>query len=145
MDTQNLFKIISDLVSFETVYPNTKEFSNCVKYIKSYFKDYNLHVEEFEHNNSKSLIISNHKTTKFDAIFCGHIDVVHASKSLFTVKRDGDLLSGRGVSDMKGQVAVMMQIMRKLSQEHFHKKIALFLCFINIAACSSSGLPIISV
>jgi len=127
MIAQDLFKIISDLISFKTVFPNEKEFFNCITYIKNHFKNTNLHVEEFEFNNSNSLVISNSKTKQFDLIFCGHIDVVPASEDLFTVKKDGDLLYGRGVCDMKGQVAVMMQIIRELSQENSKLKVALFL------------------
>ena len=127
MNTQNLLKIISDLVLFETVYSNVNEFSNCIGYIKNYFKDSNLYIEEFEYNNSKSLIVSNHKATQFDVIFCGHIDVVPASSQFFTLREDGDILYGRGVCDMKGQVAVMMQIMRELPQAYSWKKVALFL------------------
>lgn len=127
MSTQNLFKIISDLVSFETVYPNAREFHDCVEYIKNFFKNSNLYIEEFEYNSSTSLLISNHKTKHFDVIFCGHIDVVPAPKHLFALKEDLDILYGRGVCDMKGQVAIMMQIMRELPQEYSGKKVALFL------------------
>ncbi len=127
MDMQNLLKTITDLVAFETVYPNTTEVANCFEYIKNYFKDCNLHIEEFEYNQSKSLVISTHIGTKFDVIFCGHIDVVPASKSLFTLRQDWDSLYGRGVADMKGQVAVMMQLIKQLAQEGSGQKVALFL------------------
>ncbi len=127
MDTQNLLKTITDLVAFETVYPHETEFSNCVEYIKNYFGSCNLHIEAFEYNQSKSLVISTHVGLNFDVIFCGHIDVVSAPQALFTVKQDGDILFGRGVADMKGQVAIMMQLMRQLAQDKTDKKVALFL------------------
>jgi succinyl-diaminopimelate desuccinylase len=127
MNTQNLFKIIADLVSFETVYPNKQEFFRCIQYIKHYFSNSELYIEEFEHNDEKSLVISTHKVTDFDVIFCGHIDVVPAPKTLFKVRKDGDFIYGRGVSDMKGQVAIMMQVMENLSRGCPFKKVALFL------------------
>ncbi len=127
-DSENILEIVSNLISFKTVYPNNpEEFTKCANYIKNHFKDTNLHIEEFEFNGSPSLVISNHKTKNFDIIFCGHIDVVPAPDNLFKIKEDNGILYGRGVSDMKGQVAVMMQIMKDLSQQKIEKKIALFL------------------
>ena len=127
MTSNDLLKLISDLVSFKTVFPDKDEFTKCIKYIKDFFQSSGLSIKEFEFNKSRSLVISNHKSTASDVIFCGHIDVVPAEEDLFTVKKNGDTLYGRGVSDMKGQVAVMMQVMRKLSQQHSGKKVALFL------------------
>ncbi len=127
MNTKNLADLISDLVSFKTVHPNNDEVTKCIKYIKDYFQTSGLHIKEFEFNNSKSIVISNHENTTSDIVFCGHIDVVPASESLFSIKKDGDILYGRGVSDMKGQVAVMMQVMKNLAQENSNKKVSLFL------------------
>lgn len=127
MDIQNLSTIIDDLVSFQTVYPNKNEFLSAIQYIKEYFDGCELSIKDFEFNNSPSLVICNCPATHFDVVFCGHIDVVPAAASFFKMKRDGDILYGRGVSDMKGQVAVMMQLMKKISAEKMQRKIALFL------------------
>ena len=124
---KNLLKLITDLVEFKTVYSNYKEFDNCIAYIKNYYKNSDLYIKEYEFNNSKSLVISNSKSKKLDVIFSGHIDVVPANNTLFELKKDGDLLFGRGVSDMKGQVAIMMQLIHELSANKTNKKIALFL------------------
>ena len=127
MTSKNLLDLISDLVSFKTVHPDYDEFTKCITYIKDFFQSSGLSIKEFEFNNSRSLVIYNHEDKTSDVIFCGHIDVVPATEELFTVKTKGDILYGRGVSDMKGQVAVMMQVMKDLSQQHSGKKVSLFL------------------
>ncbi|MFH1643566.1 MAG: M20/M25/M40 family metallo-hydrolase [bacterium] len=126
-NNENLLKLISDLISFKTVYPDKDEFTKCIKYIKNYFKGANSCIKEFEFNDSKSIIISNTDSKNFDVIFNGHIDVVPATENLFILKKEDDILYGRGVSDMKGQVAVMMQVMKKISKKQMNKKIALIL------------------
>lgn len=127
MDSQNLLKLITDLISFKTVDTNYKEFDSCIYYIKQYFKNSDLNIDEFEFNGSKSLIISNKKSLDFDLIFCGHLDVVSGSNDLFKINIKDDILYGRGVSDMKGQVAVMMTVMKEFAKKKIDKKIALFL------------------
>lgn len=127
MNSQNILKLIADLISFKTVYPNYNEFNNCINYIKKYFEKSDLYIDEFEFNHSKSLVISNVRTFNYDLIFCGHLDVVPASEELFNLNQKNAFLYGRGVSDMKGQVAVMMQVMNDLARKSLNKKIALFL------------------
>lgn len=124
---KELVQLITDLVSYKTVYPDQGASANCMAFIKQFFASSGLHIKEYCWNKSPSLVIANCDTKNFDIIFCGHVDVVPAHESLFTVKQDGDILIGRGVSDMKGQVAVMMQLMQQLSHHNTSKKIALFL------------------
>ena len=120
-----MINLISDLVSFKTVYPNYDEFDKCNNYIKDYFKNTNLIIKEYEQNNEKSLVIANNEEFEQDIIFCGHLDVVPAEDdSMFSVKQIGNILYGRGVADMKGQDVVMMKIMKELDT---NKKVALFL------------------
>lgn len=119
-----MYNLINDLVCFKTVYPNYEEFYKCIEYIKDYFKGSRLHIKEYNFNNDVSLVISNTISKELDIIFCGHIDVVPADDKLFKIRKSADILYGRGVCDMKGQVAVLMTLMKELDTD---KKIALFL------------------
>ncbi len=123
---ENTLDLLFDLVAFKTVYPDTKSFRDCFTYIRNFFTGTNLHIQEFSCNGEQSMVIATHDTKFFDIIFCGHIDVVEAPDRLFTMQKDGEILRGRGVSDMKGQVAVMMEILRR-APTLTDKKIALFL------------------
>lgn len=119
-----MLNLISDLVSFKTVHLNYQEFEKCINYIRHFFNETLLNIREFEFNENKSIIISNTESKELDIIFCGHIDVVPDDDESFELVQKGDLLYGRGVSDMKGQIAVMMKLMKELNTD---KKIALIL------------------
>ena len=123
MDNKELLK---KLISFKTVYGNNiNEFINCFDFIKEYLSfNKKLCFREFKYNNDISLLISNTKSSDFDLLFLGHIDVVPAEESLFKAKEQKGKLYGRGSFDMKGHDAVMINIMRELNTE---KKIALIL------------------
>lgn len=120
----SMLKLISDLVSFKTVYSNLDEFDKCISYVKQYFEGTDLIIKEYEQNKAKSVVISNCDCMDFDIILCGHLDVVPADDHMFNVRQEGSILYGRGVGDMKGQDAVMMKLMKNLNTD---KKVALFL------------------
>lgn len=119
-----MVNLIKDLVSYKTVYPNKKEFEGCFEYIRKYFGGTDLIIEQYQFNNEISMMIANTNDKNLDVIMCGHIDVVPASDDLFEIKVDGDNAFGRGVSDMKGQDAIMMDIIKNLKTD---KKVGLLL------------------
>ena len=105
------------LMSFKTVKENYKEFSKAFEFIKEQLNDY--YIIEKEVNNYNNLIISNTKSKKLDVIFCTHIDVVESDKYEGLIK-DGKIY-GRGSFDMKGQLSVIMSL---LKNNKIDKKIA---------------------
>lgn len=120
-----LKELLEKLIRFKTVYPNYDEIRKCIDFIKLFFEDSGLYVKEYINNREISLVISNCEGKEFDIIFCGHIDVVSAKEELFIQRTDGDKIIARGSSDMKGQIAVMMETMLKTIGNQ--KKVALFI------------------
>ena len=75
-----------------------------------------FHTEVFEHEGYQSLIVSTRPGRAAPLILNGHVDVVTATPGQFTPEiRDDGLMWGRGVYDMKGSVAVYVELLRKLS------------------------------
>lgn len=73
--------------------------------------------EVFEHEGYKSLILSTRPGRAAPLILNGHVDVVTATPDQFTpTLREDGLLWGRGVYDMKGAVAVYVELLKKMSQ-----------------------------
>ena len=57
-------------------------------------------------------------------LFTGHMDTVFPAESSFQhCRRDGDLLNGPGVADMKGGIAVMLAALRAFEASPFHARI----------------------
>ena len=120
-------KLVSDLVKFETVYGNEKEFFECFSYIKEYLKNTDLTIKEYFFNGFRSMVISNCDTKNYDVIFVGHIDVVPGTKQQFTPYINNNKLYGRGTFDMKGHVAIMIEIMKNISVIKTNYNVALFI------------------
>lgn len=108
------------LMKCVTVKENYKEFDKAFDIIKKELKDY--YIEEIIVNNYKNLVISNTKDHDLDIIFCGHIDVVN-NDTYEPIESNG-CLYGRGAFDMKGQVSVMISL---LKNHKIDKKIALII------------------
>lgn len=100
-----------------TIKDNYEEFDKSFKIIKDELKDYYITEKKiFGYNN---LIISNTKSHNLDIIFCSHIDVVPNDK--YTVKIKDGKIYGRGSFDMKGQLSVIISLLKNNKTD---KKIA---------------------
>lgn len=75
-----------------------------------------FHSEIFEYEGYQSLIVSTRPGRRAPLILNGHVDVVTAHEAQFTPEvRDGGKLWGRGTYDMKGAVAVFVELLKKLA------------------------------
>lgn len=122
---ENIKSILTELISFPTYYKNDQAFIDLFEYIKTNIKD-NLFVEEkiinYDNHDNYNLIISNTQSKDLDLIFCCHVDVIPDRKYAAVIK--DNKLYGRGAIDMKGQIAVILEL---LKNENSSKKIALIL------------------
>jgi succinyl-diaminopimelate desuccinylase len=125
MKNKILDEIVSltlDLMKCKTIKNEYLEFENAHKIIRKYLQETNYLIKEVEINNYKNLIITNTTSTNLDVIYCGHLDVVLNDTYEGIIKNNK--LYGRGSFDMKGQVSVMLSILKNNST---NKKIALIL------------------
>ena len=117
---EKILDTLKDLLKYKTYDGNKDEFENIFKCIKSKVNK-DLFIEEYVFNGYKNLVISNTLEKDLDIIFCGHIDVVPANSYEFS--EDSENIYGRGTIDMKGGVAVMLELFNNVST---NKKIALY-------------------
>ena len=112
---------LKELLKYKTIKGNQEEFNKIFEYIKLTTKE-SLTIKEYIFNNNKCLVISNVDTTNYDIIFCTHIDIVPCST--YDYKEDNINIYGRGTIDMKGSVAVCLELLNNINT---NKKIALFI------------------
>lgn len=75
-----------------------------------------FHSEVFEYQGYRSLIVGTRPGRAAPLILNGHVDVVTAPEAQFLPRRDEQgRLWGRGVYDMKGAVAVYVELLKKLA------------------------------
>ena len=112
------------LISFPTYYGNDGAFKELFNYIKSEMPEFFVKdlIVNYNNHDNHNLLISNANDNDFDVIFSGHVDVVKNDE--YKAKIIGNKLYGRGAIDMKGQVAVMMEVLKTAKTS---KKIALLL------------------
>ena len=96
------------LIEFKTIKENYTEFDAAFDYIKKELKEY--YIKEIYIDNYKNIIISNTVDKNLDIIFCGHIDVVPADN--YIAKEENGKLMGRGSFDMKGQLSVIISLLK---------------------------------
>jgi len=96
------------LMKYKTIKDNYKEFNKAFDYIKKELKNY--YIEEYIIDNYPNLVISNTKDKNLDIIFCAHIDVVPNDE--YNGKVIDDKLYGRGAFDMKGQLSVIISLLK---------------------------------
>jgi len=118
---EKIIKTLKELLNYKTVKGNKEEFSKIFKYIKNHTND-NLYIKEYQFKDNMALVISNAETTNFDIIFCTHIDIVPAED--YKYYEDEENIYGRGTIDMKGSVAVLLELLNNIKTT---KNIALFI------------------
>ncbi len=120
MDNE-IINILNNLMKYKTIKENKREFERVFNYIKSIVPS-NLFLSEYEFRGNKAIVISNTLDKELDIAFCTHIDVVPSDN--YDMKIEGDKIFGRGTIDMKGNVAVLLNLFINVIT---NKKMALFI------------------
>ena len=118
------FKILEKLVSFNTV--KDKDNKEIIDYIEKYLIDYGFKTEY----KSKNLIMSIGENPKIG--FLGHTDTVkylEEFKNPFKLKIEGNKVYGLGVCDMKGGIAVILDIIKEIDFSKFKYGMKLYFTY----------------
>ena len=107
-----LLELIKSLISFKTTPKNFTEFKKTVKFVKSYFSDSGVMINEHWFNGFPALFITTRETKRPKLLFQGHLDVVNGKEEQFTPSIEGNKLYGRGSVDMKSFVALAMKFVK---------------------------------
>lgn len=118
---EQILNTLKKLLDCQTYKDNKKEFQKIFKMIK---EDYStdLYYKKYTFKGKNAVVIANTEETTLDIIFCTHIDVVPATT--YAYYEDEENIYGRGTIDMKGSVAVLLEILKHRKTD---KKIALFI------------------
>src|SRR3972149_1183586 len=109
---KNILRLLDKLISFKSVSSNKRESDKVIDFVVKYLSHKTLKFEKFIDNGFSSLIVygKNHVANKpFRILLNAHLDVVPAPDKIFKMRKSGDKIFGRGVFDMKGAGAVMIE------------------------------------
>jgi len=116
MFEKNQFLLDLDtFIRFRTcVDQNQPEFAAARAWIQEFFDPAVTTFETFAFDGFTSLLIKPTASEQPQLLGDGHIEVVPGGKDLFALRKEGPLLFGRGVADMKTQCLMMMTVLRDL-------------------------------
>ncbi|MFZ2153153.1 MAG: M20/M25/M40 family metallo-hydrolase [Microgenomates group bacterium] len=109
-----LLKILTKLVSFQTTNDQPENITKCFDYIDSQLSFYPFAKKIYIQNGVESRVWSTKKSLNTEYILNAHIDVVPADQKLFKLHLQQDKLNGRGVSDMKFSIASYICILKDI-------------------------------
>ncbi len=127
LDKNKILSLSKKLIRLRTTADNLQQLEEAVKLCADYLGQAGLSVYQYKKNNKPSLVALTQKTKKPKLMLVGHLDVVDAENDQFTPQIKGNKLFGRGASDMKSLVAVMMVALTKVAKERLDKNIGLML------------------
>jgi acetylornithine deacetylase len=130
MSEKNSIEILKKLVSFDTT--SFKSNLDLIKYIENYLNDLNIKSELIydETKNKANLFTTIGPNLQGGIVLSGHTDVVPITKQNWTsdpfilTERDNKLF-GRGSSDMKGFIAIVLSRVSTMVEKKLKKPIHL--------------------
>lgn len=113
---KELIEQLTSLVAFPTLSGDQKTNHQAIDYVESLLSP-KAYVERIQNGNAEIFIASNRKTMKPEVGYMVHVDVVAASKELFTLRQKDNIVFGRGVSDMKFSIPLGVALLNELIEE----------------------------
>lgn len=117
---EQIVQLTRDLVLIESTDERPDERKRCFQLIRNHLEELpGIELRRLEKNGYESLVVLPEGCGKPKVLFCGHLDVVEHPdpESYRSTIRDGRIY-GPGAGDMKGQLAILVQLMRHLWHEY---------------------------
>ena len=124
---ERLIQLTRDLVLIESTDDRPEERRRCFQLIRNHLEEVpGIELKMLEKNGYESLVALPTGVKEPCVLICGHLDVVHHPDpdSYRSEVRDGRIY-GPGTGDMKGQVAIMIELMRHFGQEYPGKEVGI--------------------
>ena len=120
----DVIELVKNLIKFPSYTGNNQEIHNCINYCINYFKDNKkVFIKKEEKNGLPSVLLSNVDSLELDVLDVGHIDVVPVNDNkMFEPKIEGNIMYGRGTSDMKDSVAVSIKTLEYVIENNLPLK-----------------------
>ena len=102
------------LIGFPTTGDNPAAITQCLDYVDSKLDFYPFRRRTYVHNGVESRVWSVSDGVNSGLILNAHVDVVPGAAEMFTLRRKGDRLLGRGVSDMKFAIPLFIDALKNV-------------------------------
>ena len=118
--TRRMVDLTRDLVLIPSTEKRPDERARCFQLLTQHLEQVaGVELRRFESNGFESLVATPSGVTAPDVLMVGHLDVIEHGEANFyrSEVRDGRIY-GPGSGDMKGQLAIMVELFRDLQEHH---------------------------
>jgi succinyl-diaminopimelate desuccinylase len=118
--SERLTALTRDLALIPSTDARPEERRRCFEFCLNHLDAVNgVTIREFEKNGYSSIVAAPNGVVHPDILFCGHLDVVeHPGRSRYLTRVENGRIFGPGVGDMKGGLAIMLELFHTLHQRH---------------------------
>lgn len=115
---ERLIQLTRDLVLIASTDARPEERKKCFQLIRNHLEEVEgVSLAMYEKCGYESLVALPDGVARPDVIFCGHLDVVeHPEADCYRSDVLGGRIYGPGAGDMKGQLAILVELFRHLSR-----------------------------
>lgn len=117
---QRLIQLTRDLVLIESTENRAEERQRCFQLVRNHLEELPaIEIKILEKNGYESMLALPVGIERPEILLCGHLDVVHHTEpdSYRSEVHDGKIY-GPGTGDMKGQLAIMIELIRLLGNRY---------------------------
>ncbi len=117
---QRLVSLTRDLILMPSSAARPEDRQRCYEFIKNHLDALDtVEIREYSKNDIPSVIAAPRGCAHPEVLLCGHLDVVaHTDPALFRSRLENGRIYGPGAADMKGPLAIMLEIFRHVHTLH---------------------------
>jgi succinyl-diaminopimelate desuccinylase len=117
---ERLIALTRDLILIPSTESRPDEIERCIAFVRNYINTLDhVDIREYRHNNIPSLVALPKKIGKPEVLLVSHLDVVsHGDLEVYKPEITDGRIYGAGSGDMKGALAIMLDLFFNLHQSH---------------------------
>lgn len=115
-----LTALTRDLMLIPSTESRPLERNRCFEFLHNHLDHLScVQIDYFDCHDHRSMVVRPRDCARPDILLCGHLDVIeHPQPDCYRSRIDGGRIYGPGAGDMKGQIAILVELLRSLHQEH---------------------------
>jgi succinyl-diaminopimelate desuccinylase len=115
-----LTALTRDLILIPSTESRPTERERCFEFINNHLDCVEgLSIDSFESNGHLSMVARPQSIESPEILLCGHLDVIeHPQPNCYHSRIEAGRIYGPGAGDMKGQNAILVELLRSLHQAH---------------------------